>query len=119
MKLKEYNLIKISFIIFLFSFILLYYLDDNYSPKLIYILDIDKSYFNKVVRIDVKIQKQTLKNQTLFLTLSDINYSNFKILAIVFNINKTLDKNINYEIIGKVDLYKDDLEILVNEIKKI
>ncbi len=119
MKIKEYNLIKISFIGFLLLFILLFYLDSIYSPKLVQISKLDKSYFNKVVKINAKIEKQTLNGQTLFLILQNLENKSIKIKGIIFNINKTFSKSKDYQIIGRISLYKNDLEILIEEINSI
>ena len=119
MKLKENNIIKLSLIIFLFLFILLYYLDSIYSPTLINIKDIDKSYYNKIVKINTKIEKLNLNNETLFLVLSDLNNSNYKINAIIFKTKIILDMDKNYEFIGRISLYKNELELLVDKIKEI
>jgi len=117
MQIKEYNIIKISLITFLFLFILLFYLDSIYSPNLTKISSIDKSYFNKIVKLEVKIEKQRLKNQTLFLSLSD---NSSKIIdGIIFKTNLTLDYKQNYEIIGRISLYKNEFEILITQIKII
>lgn len=116
MQLKKFHIIKICLIGFLLTFALIYLIEINYKQKTITISKIDSNYLEKNVKIQGKIIKQTLNNNTLFLTIKD---NSSQINIIVFKTNKTFSKNYTYEIEGKVTTYRKELEIIANKINFI
>ncbi|MDA3855921.1 MAG: OB-fold nucleic acid binding domain-containing protein [Candidatus Woesearchaeota archaeon] len=113
MKLSERTIIKISFIIFLLSFTLLYYLDSTLEVKQIPINEISIKNLNEYVAIKASISKQTVNKNNSFLILKD---SSGEIDAIIFNIKNKIP-NEEYLFLGKVSLYDDKLELIIDEIK--
>ncbi len=115
MKLSEHKLIKITFVSFILLFLLVYIIDLNYKLTPIPISEIDKTKINKRVAIKVEVASQNLHGNTLFLTLSD---KNNEIKAVIFNQNELLELQGEYYFLGKISLYNNELELIVDEIKK-
>lgn len=116
MQLKKIHIIKICLIGFLITFTLIYLIELNNKQEIISISKIDSSYIEKNIKIEGIITKETLINNTLFLTIKD-NSSHINI--IVFKTNQTLNKNYKYQIEGKITTYNNELEIIANRINKI
>lgn len=68
---------------------------------------------NEYVAIKATISKQSLNSNNLFLTLKD---SSGKIKAIIFNIENEIPIG-EYIFLGKISLYENELELLIDEIK--
>lgn len=129
-------LLKLTLIGFLISFVLIYYIELNYSPQLINIKQIkENSSIGDIVKFNAKIRKQRVyNNNTIFLTL---NYNNSKINAIIFNFNpdnykpnlynnnqkSSKSRNFNnkeiYQFIGKITLYNKEKEIIIKRINTL
>ncbi len=113
MYLSDNRLIKISLVGFLVCFMLLFYLDYTYELDVSNIEDIDLSSINAYVKIDAKIISQSLINKNIFLEIKD---NTGKIKAMSFDTNFKLDETKKYYIVGKVSLYKGELELIIDEI---
>lgn len=113
MKLSERTIIKASFILFLLCFTLLYYLDSTLQINQIPINEISIKNLNEYVAIKATISKQTLISQNIFLTLQD---SSGEIDAIIFKNQNKIPLG-TYVFLGKVSLYNDKLELIIDEIK--
>lgn len=112
---KKKNITKISLIIFLILFSLIYYLTFNITQKTSNLNNLDLTKINENVNFIAYVQKSTLKNSTLFLNLTTNKSS---IVGIIFNINKTLSKK-KYKFFGKINYYNLKPEIIITKIENI
>jgi exonuclease VII large subunit len=103
---------------FLICFILIYYFESNYIPRLIKIENISNLDLNKHIRIQGEIVSQRVSSNTLFLKIKDssINKSNNIIDAILFKTNKTLDKTHKFIFEGKVGTYQNKYQLIISNI---
>lgn len=114
------NLLKISLTISLLGIVILLILANTLEPKLTNIKELTINDLNKKVKIQGKIENiknyENSKTNELFyiLTISD----NTGKIDAVLNIKKTLNLKINQNatIIGRVNTYKNQLQIQAEKI---
>lgn len=114
MQLNNRELIKISIVGFLLLFITIYYLDQNYELERTYISKLSLKNINDVVRVEGKIRKQSLMNETLFLEIFD---PTGKINGVIFDAKEKFDSDLDYIFEGKVTLYNKNIELIIKEVK--
>ena len=107
MKLNEHNTIKLCLILFLVLFLSIYFIETNYELEVIQISNITNQDIEKTVKVEGKIIRQKNFNTTTFIEIKD-NTSTIK--GIIFDKVK-LNNTLEYEIIGKVTMYKNELEL--------
>jgi hypothetical protein len=118
MKLSHRSLIKITLITFLTLFTILHIIETKQELSKTSIDNLSIKDINKHKKIEAIIIKQKAIKNNNFLTLKSPT-TNKTINAIIFDNNKTLSKKQTYEIEGKITLYNQEIEIIINQIKKI
>lgn len=118
MKLKNKHLIKISLIVFLVSFSLVYFIEMNHSKNSISLDEISIKDVSKVAKIDAFVNNQRLYNSTLFLNVTEI-ISNKTVKVVAFKSSNLLNESFNYSIIGKITLYQGEIELIAQRIEKL
>ncbi len=113
MKLKEYNIIKFCLILFLILFLCIYFIELHFELETIKIKNISTKDIGKTLKIKGKIIELNNFKNTTFIKIKD-NSSIIK--GILFD-KIILDKKINYEFIGKVSIYENELELIIKKIK--
>ena len=108
-------IIKISLIVFLISFSLLFFIDKNYILDKKEIKNITIKDINKYVRIEGEIVKQKSIGEHVQIEIKD-NTSTIK--GTLFYSNSSF-RNKNYSIIGKITMYNKKLGLIVSEIEEI
>lgn len=104
---------KVSLIVFLFSFILIIYLDFEYIPTKVELKDISISDINKFVRFDGDIiEVSDLET----ITIIKIRNNNYTIEGIIFENETKIEIREKVEFIGKVGIYKNKPQIIIYEI---
>ncbi len=112
------SITKYSLVCIFIGLLGLYFISDFVEPKFISLEKIDESHLNEVVKTSGTIESIYLSDSsTLFINMEDKD----KILSIVkFNVGHTNLKKGDYiEVEGEIKLYKNDLEIVAREIKKV
>jgi len=94
------------------------YFISNLEPEFVKISEIDKTYLNKIVSTSGKVRNLYISNSsTLFLVLEE---NGKKIDVVMFRAsNINLGKGDYVLVKGEVCLYKNKLEIIAREIKKL
>ena len=87
---------KVTTIIFLLTFSLVYSIENYKEVELIKISELSEKDMNKYVKIKANVKKQSLRNGTLFLTLKD---QDKYLKAVVFKTNTTfiVEKKYTFE----------------------
>ena len=118
MKPSKRSLIKISLIVFLTLFSIVYTIEQNQDVKTKKIENISIEDTNKHYQIEGQIIKQTSIKNNNFLTIKSLN-SDSRIKGIIFNDNHTYDRNKDYLLEGKISIYNKEIEIIINSIIQI
>jgi hypothetical protein len=105
--------IKLYIIISILLFFIVYLLEQTLTLKQKNLEGITLRDMNKVVKTNVIIAKQTIIKDNSFLTLKN---NQTTIQAVFFKLNQTLEKNREYEIIGKITPYQNKPQINIIEI---
>jgi len=115
MHITTKHIIKISLISFILLFSSLIYLDSIHTIKTTQIKNITIKNINQYVQIEGKIGKQNIIKNMSFLNIYD---KSSNIPAIMFDLNKTLNKKKHYSFTGKITTYKSKPELIIYEIKE-
>ncbi|MCA9497140.1 MAG: OB-fold nucleic acid binding domain-containing protein [Nanoarchaeota archaeon] len=112
-------LIKISLIGFLFSFCILFFLEEKIETKVINISDISLKDIEKNVVIIGNFKNVRVNFETMFGEFYD-ETGKLKVVAFKFDeeIIK-ISKYDKYKLLGKIKYYENELEIIANEIIKL
>ena len=115
---KEKKKIKISLVIFFVSFNFLFFYETNFEPEITKIEDL--SFFNieNVVRLKGEFTKQSiyLEKELLFGKFTD---ETGEISLLFFQRNQTFDEGKEYNLIGKVGMYNNNLQIVGIKVEEI
>jgi hypothetical protein len=113
--MKKNNLIKVCLIIFLLSMNVIFYFEKNYNPDFTNIRDISLKYINKNVFLKGEFVKLSSYKNISFATFKDktglIN------LTVFDSGNLSVDFNKTYIITGKINIYKNEISLIVKKIK--
>ncbi len=112
--MKKTSLIKISLILFLIIFGIVYFVEESYELEKMNISQIDDTFYNNYVKIYAKVITIRNFNETIFLILKD---ETKEIPAIIFE-KVEIEKNQNYYFEGKITKYNGDLELIVERFEK-
>jgi RecJ-like exonuclease len=85
------------------------------EPETVQIKEIDKSQTGKVLSIKGTAVNVTNSGEHLFMDLED---STGSILVVDFDSEHSVSEDANVSVIGSVELYEGDLEIIARDIKK-
>jgi DNA/RNA endonuclease YhcR with UshA esterase domain len=112
------KIVKYSLICIVIGLGGLYLVSEYLQPEYVEIAKINKSYLNKIIQTSGKVTNSYLSNtSTLFLTLEDkgdiLKVVKFKVEKIEFK------KGDNILVKGELSLYKNELEIIARNIKKL
>ena len=106
-------IIKVSLPIFLITFVLAYILDINHELPIIKIEEIDEKHIGKHVKISGIIVRQTLIGNNLFSVIED---ETSRINIVAFKAENELNIGEEYIVQGRVDSYRQNLQIIANKI---
>ena len=104
---------KISLLIFILTFLSIYVIDKNYEQEITKIINISEKDIGKNMKIEAKVNRQTLIGNNLFLTIED---STGRINSVIFYTEKELNKNHTYYFEGKIDSYRQELQIITKKV---
>lgn len=116
--MNDKDLMKLSFAIAVLGIIALFLVTEQLEPIAVPVELIDSSYVGKNVVVNSTIKSLTIKDDNIFITLNE------GMRVVVFK-NKALDDNYNLKagnkisVVGKVQLYKNELEIIAEKITKL
>lgn len=113
MKLNDKNLTKICIVLFLALYCVIYYVDSRFELETSNISELSIKDINKKIKVEGTPTKQKLIGENLFFTIEN---NNSNLIAIAFGINETLSKNQRYYFEGRITLYNNDIEIIVDKI---
>ena len=113
--MKTQNLIKISLAISIIGIFILLLILEYFPPDLVKLQDLTEDYLETSVRIQGTITQIKETPTVLILKLKD---SNKLITVIAFEEAAPLDLKLNsqVEILGKVESYENELEIITDKI---
>ena len=116
--MEDNKIIKIAISASIFGLILLYYATIAIEAKSYSISQIDKSMLDQDVKIRGKITNIIKTEKVLILNVKDGTGS---IMVASFNPKEVVEiKNgLDIEVIGKVSIYKNKIEIIADSIKRI
>ena len=113
MTLKQNTIIKISLIVFILLFLVLTFIDMTTSPELIGIDNLTLNYLNEHVRIEGVIVKQSVYDDNSYLVIED---GNSQLDGVIFGIDKNFKEDREYFFEGKVVLYEQELELVIDKV---
>lgn len=115
---REKKKIKITLVIFFVSFSFLFFYETKFEPEITKIEDL--SFFNieNVVKLKGEFKKQSiyLEKELLFGTFKD---ESEEIAILFFQRNTTFDEDKKYNLIGKVGMYNNKLQIIGIKVDEI
>lgn len=114
--MQEKNMKIAAISVSLLGILLLLFISEKIEPKKINISDINQNNLNQYVKINANITKLKYTPKILITTIQD-NTSNITMIAYT---NKTyIKKGQQIQVIGKIKKYKQELEIIAEQIKII
>jgi len=115
MKNYEKLILRISVILILIGFIVLYISSIFYEPRIISISEINSNFVGKNIKVYGNITYLNWKDNNLFLIVSERNSD---IFVVKFSIkDHTFKKHQNIYVSGQVNIYQGDLEIIADRLE--
>lgn len=117
------SLERLCIVMFISGIILLFFIVILIEPVSMNIYDISEKDVGKTVSINASVKNKILRNGNLFLELQDIDVNNTDyIKAVMFEdvIRSTdlsnIQKDSHINVVGKIDRYNNELEIVIEKI---
>lgn len=115
MNADKKTLLSISILFSVIGILLIYYASTRFEPEVVKISDISKGMMGETVRIRGKVIEADHHKKTLFMRLKD---PSGEINAVKFDCEEKNLENKEIELLGEINLYEGDLEIIVENIKE-
>ena len=107
---------KLSLTISIIGIVALFFILEAIEPKHVSISEINNEMIGQHVTVKGVANNVYNNEGTLFLSLTDGNQN---IKVIMFQSSSEVNENDTIEVIGKLALYKNELEIIASGIKKL
>ncbi|MBI4895125.1 MAG: OB-fold nucleic acid binding domain-containing protein [Candidatus Aenigmarchaeota archaeon] len=120
---QKISLEKLCAILVVAGLVVLFFLVVFIEPVSMNISQISEKDIGKIVSINASVENKNLRNGNLFLELGDVD-SNSTIKAVMFENDikqdlSTFQKGSHINIVGRIDRYNGELEIIINKITVI
>lgn len=118
--MNDEKIFKISLITTIIGLVGIMILSGYVNPEKVTINQIDKSKIDNQVEIDATVTSVTqTKSNTKIIELSDNTGSINMVIFPSTDFNTTIKKNQHLTVIGKVTLYNNDLELILEDSNKL
>ncbi len=115
--MKEKNLFKLAFICSLVGLITLFFVSENIEIKEIDVGKITDSDVGKEVRVIGKIERLTNTEKVMFLEIAQEKIENIDVILFKDQKKINLKKGDYIELLGEVDEYEGEYNIIANAVK--
>lgn len=112
---NEIKKILFTLSIFFIGFLFLFYFETSFYPEKTKLESINYFSIDEIVFVKVTFIEQTLIEDKKIL-FGKVKDETGKINIIIFDIDKKFEKNKEYLLLGKVSIYNNELQIIVNKV---